>query len=257
VLCAGVVATVTHDNSTRGVPVAGGQVLRLVQRAPLQIDQAASVRMDMSLHISGDGVDGSVHVEAEFDPQSKVGEGSADAAGHTLRYMQSADTLYAPIAEGQTLIYSGKHYVGLTISGGQSDQLTGSDGLGYLQLLAGAGGQVLRYETSTIDGVHVTRYHVNVDVAAALARTPEQLRSTYADQLSTLGLTTIPLDVWLDDQGSPRQLKLSLTAQGTTAEILIHLTPSDKPVHVELPSADDVYMASSAQEFAAIAYGVN
>jgi hypothetical protein len=258
VLFAGIVAVATAGGGGgTGVPVAGGQVLRLVQRSPLLLSQAESVRMDMTMKVSGNGASGSIRVRGDYDIRTGLARITAEGSGlSSVHVVESRHILYAPIASSQVLVYGGKHWVSLTIDRAQP-QLTASGGVGYLQLFAGAPGQVMRVGHDTIAGVPTTHYRVTIDVASALSRMPAAMRTTSAAQLSAMGITTLPADVWLDEQGAARQLRVKLSIRGSTAEIRCRLSPSDTAVSIDVPAPADVYPVSTSQEFAAIARGTN
>jgi hypothetical protein len=259
VLVTGIAVTLTHDSGPTAVPVASGPILRLVQRAPQALADAASLKMSMTFHVSANGHDATVRGQLTYDVHDKTGEGTIDIpGGGQLRLIQSRRTIYAPIKSDQALIYQGKHFVALAVSaGGRSTQLPTGDSLTYLQLLAGANGKGLRYGEETIDGVSTTHYQVTVDIAEALSRVPTELRTTSADQLSTLGISSLPMDVWLDRQGVPRQLRIKMNLQGSTADFLIQFSPSDTPVSVRIPAASDVYRVTDITQFMTIAAGQN
>jgi hypothetical protein len=257
-LAACAVAVLGNGSGTTGVPVAGGQVLRLVQRAPLALENAASVEMNLKLEVSGGGQSNTGHVRGRFDPESGVGTATVDVpSGDDVTVIQSGQTLYAPIRADQVLIYGGSHWVAFRIGGKTPPMSTTATGQGYLQLLAGANGEVLSYGDEDIDGVDTTHYKVTIDVAEALRATPARLRTTTPEELSASGVDELPLDVWLDADGGLRRMQMKLAAQGTTVSITIDMTPSDQSIAVKIPASDDLYQVTDGQQFMAIATGGN
>jgi hypothetical protein len=257
-IAASVVAVLGNGSGTTGVPVAGGQVLRLVQRAPLALEDAASVEMNLTLELSSEGQSNTGHVHGRFDPETGIGQATIEVpSGDDVTVTQSGSTLYAPIHEDQVLIYGGSHWVALRLAGNRPPVSTTATGQSYLQLLAGANGQVLSYGDEDIDGVDTTHYKVTINVADALRSTPARLRTTTPEELTAFGIDELPLDVWLDEDGQLRRMQLKLSAQGTTVSITIDMTPSDEPIAVSVPASDDLYEVTDGLQFMSIATGTN
>lgn len=257
-VAASVVAIIGKDAAPAAVPVAGGQVLRLVQRAPLTMDAAASIDMKLTIEASSGGRSSTGHAQARINPKTRVGQATVELpGGGEVTMLQSGRTLYAPIHEDQQLIYGGKHWVSLRVNGGAPTTSASTSGLGYLQLLAGANGQVLSYGDEDVNGVTTTHYLVTVDVSEALESVPPRLRTASPEELSALGIEKLPMDIWLDAEDQVRRMRLELTAQGFEASVTIDMTPSDEAISVTIPPSDDVYKVTDAQQFAAIVAGMN
>lgn len=85
-----------------------------------------------------------------------------------------------------------------------------------------------------IDGVSVTHYAIVVDIAKLPAST-EGL-----DTLIQAGITTLPVQLWLDDQGRPIKLTQEVTAGGQSVSTLITLSKYNAPVTITAPPADQI-----------------
>ena len=146
----------------------------------------------------------------------------------------------------------GKHWIGLSITTrGQTSPAqtpTGNDALGFLHLMPGATGEVQQIGHDKIDGVRTTHYRVTIDVAKAEQSMPDQFQRGSAGQLSQLGISTLPLDVWLDADNKLRQDKLSFDVQQMHFAMQMRLSGSSSPVHVTAPPASDVYFVTSSAE---------
>ena len=99
-----------------------------------------------------------------------------------------------------------------------------------------------------VSGVRSTHYRVTIDLLKAEQNMPAELQHASAGQLEQLGLKTLPIDVWLDEQNRVRQEKFSLHVQDISMDSRILISGSAKPVQVTTPSASDVHFVSSAAE---------
>jgi len=84
----------------------------------------------------------------------------------------------------------------------------GLDFTGVLDWLRGVSGQVTTVGTDTIHGDETTHYHADVDLAKAAANAPSASRAKLEQAAQAAG-QTVPLDVWIDNQGRLRQLRAS------------------------------------------------
>ncbi|MFC8201865.1 hypothetical protein ACFUTV_41770 [Streptomyces sp. NPDC057298] len=104
---------------------------------------------------------------------------------------------------------------------------------------------VTKVGTETIDGARTTHYRVKVDVEALAegdAARAEQLREQ-------LGTSTLPLDMWLDEQGRLRQETIRLTlrpkaedgqkSQKVTSTTTLKFSDFGTEADVEAPAAAD------------------
>jgi hypothetical protein len=85
----------------------------------------------------------------------------------------------------------------------------------------------------TIDGVETTRYQVTVDVAAALAASPQ-----LGGQLDTAGADvpeTVVYDVWVTADNELRRAAVDLDVAGRSVSMVLDMTTTDEPLDVELP----------------------
>jgi hypothetical protein len=97
-----------------------------------------------------------------------------------------------------------------------------------LNTLQGAG-QVTKVGDDTVRGVHTVHYKAMVDIAKAADAqklTPQQKQQL---QAALGGQTTVPEDVWIDDQGLARRVATDITATpstgtGTTSSVKAQLT---------------------------------
>src|SRR5262249_18041386 len=117
---------------------------------------------------------------------------------------------------------------------------TGTDTVQYLAMLPGATGPVQVVGAGRIDGAMTTHYRVAIDVRKAYAALPAKLRTVGPDLMAQLGATTMPYDIWLDDQHVVRQIEFRVSVGGVTADARVRIRGSQNPVHVTAPSRSDV-----------------
>ena len=119
--------------------------------------------------------------------------------------------------------------------------LTDGDPTKILSLLQQLGAQVTQVGTAQIDGVGTTEYQGVLDLAGGT--TSSTLISPQMAQ--ALGISTVPVDVWIDGQGRARQVSTSLSVFGLTVKAQEHLGSFGTPVSVSAPPADQVADGSS------------
>ncbi len=217
---------------------------------------------------------------ARFEMRVEGGEGAfgtADALVATgafdLQAKASSMTFDAgDVGKMELRVVDGKGYVnfgGLLGSGGPkwmafdltdlgSDKKLASGGLfdptSVLAQLKAVTGEVTVVGTETLDGVATTHYHAEVDLAKVLADHADELspggKADLSEQLAQLGSgapTVIPVDVWVGDDGLPRQYRMSMTADDIgTLTTTITFSGFGEPVTVVAPPADQVVSGKDA-----------
>jgi hypothetical protein len=116
------------------------------------------------------------------------------------------------------------------------------------QLLASSNTQKLG--TDTVQGEQMTHYRTTVDPSQALSKVPASQRAAIRNALKQIGMSTIPVDVWVDGKGLLRRESLSLSfgqgLQNATMKMTYDMHDFGEPVNVEVPPADQVFDALSA-----------
>ncbi|HEX3783477.1 MAG TPA: hypothetical protein VHX38_27755 [Pseudonocardiaceae bacterium] len=177
--------------------------------------------------------------------------------------------LYQRLPAGATQLSGGKPWISLNIA--QFAQQQGGSGL--RQLLSGApsdpsdvlaylrsvDGNVRSTGQATVDGVSTTHYTATIDLSKVASADPNAAAAT--KQLEQkLGTSTMPVQLWIDQQGRVRQISVdetiahplggSTSASGTTSganspsvgpvhtTITVTLSDYGTPVHIVAPAAD-------------------
>lgn len=122
----------------------------------------------------------------------------------------------------------------------------------FLDTLSGAG-EVEEVGKEKVQGVTATHYHVDVDLS-------KLDKAEAGSLLSDLGSTgTAVVDVWIDDQGLVRKLRLESgvdlldsiikqPVEGSGAAITIEFAALGEPVDIEVPDPSDVAELSNRTE---------
>jgi hypothetical protein len=113
-------------------------------------------------------------------------------------------------------------------------------------LLKDAATDVTEIGTEQVNGESTTHYKATLDVAKAAAE--EGANSSQIQQLEKAGISTLPVDVWVD--GAGRVARLSLAYNGKTGgegllaggklSVTVDYTDYGKPVDVQIPPANQV-----------------
>ncbi|MGN6378126.1 MAG: hypothetical protein ACTHNU_04180 [Gaiellales bacterium] len=117
-----------------------------------------------------------------------------------------------------------------------------NDPASILAYVQGASGDVKDLGPATIGGVKTTHYHATIDyakVVANLRKTNRAAAATIQKAAEMSGLTTAPIDVWVDGSGLMRQERVTVAAPstGTSMSILLDLSQFGTPVRVSPPPA--------------------
>lgn len=120
--------------------------------------------------------------------------------------------------------------------GGLSQGLSDGDPTQILGLLKQLGAQVTEVGPGQVDGVATTEYQGVVDLSGGTTGS-----TIISPQIAQgFGLTSIPVDVWVDGQGRARQVSTSLGIFGITIKAQEQLGSFGTPVSVSAPPADQV-----------------
>jgi hypothetical protein len=193
--------------------------------------------MAMDLTLEGAGIPGQVKVSASGaqDHGSRRGDYHLEvsAADRSQRFEMRIvdDDVYLRVPGEATWQRFDAAAVGGPGSGA-------SDPTAALDYLRGVSGSVEDQGTETVRGVDTRKLHADVDVGLAAQQVRGAARGGIL-ALQQLGVTTIPVDVWIDDQGRLRRefATLDISNQGQQARMTITLELFDYgvPVDVEAP----------------------
>lgn len=114
------------------------------------------------------------------------------------------------------------------------DSALSSASLGSVSAFITAADSVQDKGKATIDGVSATHYAIVVDIAKLPASLPGK------DALASSGLTTLPLDLYIDDKGRPVQVSENFKVQDQQVSTTVKVSAYDHPVTITAPPANQV-----------------
>jgi hypothetical protein len=88
--------------------------------------------------------------------------------------------------------------------------------------------------TEQLDGTEVAHYALDVDVAALPTDFPNH------DLLQSTGLSSIPVEIYVDHEGRTRRVTEDLDVSGQHVSSVVALTRIDQPVTITAPPASEV-----------------
>lgn len=132
---------------------------------------------------------------------------------------------------------------------------TATDPGGLLDALRGIGPDTHVVERVDLDGVPTTHYRGTVDIERAAAAAPAADRARLRAAFARLGLdasvVSIPMDVWVDDDGDVRRVAADVSSGGATATVTIDYRDLGRPDPLAIPAPDEVTDITSLVDQAA------
>jgi hypothetical protein len=232
----------------------------------------AHIALSARIALSGSPAPFTLSGEGFFNYRSQEGTLTLDMSGlpavgaaglsgglHMQEVFKSS-TIYvgSPLFDGK--LPGGAHWIKLSLARvGQSlgfnlQQLAGgqSNPAQFLQYLKASEGGVQTLGHELVRGVPTTHYKGTVDLRKAADLVPSgdraQLRSALGKVIARTGLSSIPMEAWVDAHGLVRRLTLALSlpldGQSVQAQITIDLFGFGATPPVAAPQGSDVYDAT-------------
>jgi len=155
----------------------------------------------------------------------------------SVGYLTISPKLYGPDHKIWTKLDVSKA-TGVDVNSLSSDPTSGID---YLKSVSGT---VTTVGTETVRGAKTTHYHFTVTTDQLLAKITGAAHDRLKAQLAQLGITTVPIDTWIDDKGLPRRvstdLKGSLKGVSIQAQSTVDMYNYGRPVNLTTPAASTV-----------------
>jgi len=220
-----------------------------LRSAPDAIAEAETARLEMTAEVLG----------PDGEPFTVSSSGAFDRAAEQLSVALEPG---GPLELGpmQLVIDGDDAYVGtsllrdeLTWYSVPADQLQASTGdlfdrttqdpTSVLEVLRGVSDDVTTVGTEEVRGEATTHYAATVDVAEALAAAAPESRDALDAQVDDLlgGLESIPVDVWVGDDGLLHRFQVAVEGQGAEATLTLELFDHGDDVDIEVPAPADVH----------------
>jgi hypothetical protein len=136
----------------------------------------------------------------------------------------------------------GKHF---GIDPKELQQSTGASPAALLKTLESVGG-AKRIGPDRIAGVSTTHYRATIDPKKALEELPSGANASALQQmLAKSGLSSIPMDVWIDGSGRVKRESIRFSATGTAADLTLTFNHFGVSVDTTPPAADQVMDAAA------------
>ncbi len=229
-----------------------------VQAAADKTANAGGTRVTMTGSVSGSPTDESkLSAEGEFDGEQGRMTLTVTDSGRTEKTDLAFDgTMYyvkLPPA-GQAGLPAGKDWIRVDVAefspGGPQEDLSSflqfaqtnpANALGFLR---GASDDMVEAGTEEVDGVQTTHYKGTADFQK-VADEAGDLGPVYEQLLEVSDFDSIPIEVWIDDDGRARRLTYELPVPeargGGTATITLEFTDFGADVDVTPPSDDESF----------------
>jgi hypothetical protein len=234
----------------------GGDAAETVRQSPERTAAAGSARVGLSITFSSAGNQGVVSGDGLVDLTNSRGAVTLDLGGLGGTLISGpVDTVLA--REGlfvklpPSLLAGSKPWVKIDLSAvagaagvnlGSVGQLQSVDPSQVLHFLKGAADSVKKVGEEQVRDVETTHYRGNLDLNKAAADAPPEVQEAIRQAISGLGTSTIPANVWIDDEGRMRRLRLQTAGEsGAPAGTLeFELYDFGVTADVQLPPADQV-----------------
>ena len=113
-------------------------------------------------------------------------------------------------------------------------QTQSSASIGATTAFVTAARSVTNKGSENVDGVETTHYSVDVDPSKLPADNPGK------DALVQAGLSSLPIELYIDSQGRPIKVTEDFSVQGQDVSTEVSVSNYDQPVSIQAPPADQV-----------------
>lgn len=233
----------------------GEDAAEVIRAAPQKTIDAGSARVTINATVSSGGTSQSFGGDGVFD----LGEGrgmftvnlgafGATLGAGTLEAVFAGGTIYVKLPASLTT--AGKPWVRIDLASlsqqsgvdiGSLGQLRSIDPSQALRFLEGAVDDMKKVGEERVRGAETTHYRGTVDLRQASAALDGDAKAAVDQAIESLGTSTLPADVWIDDEGRMRKLSFETanTESGaqTTGRVELELYDFGVSVTAEPPPA--------------------
>ncbi len=233
-----------------------GDAAATVREAREKTMAGGSARVGLSITFSTAGNQGVVSGDGIVDLTNGRGAVTLDLGGLGGSLVNGpVETVLAPeglfVKLPPSLLAGSKPWVKIdlsTVAGaagvnlGSAGQLQSVDPNQVLQFLEGAADSMKKVGEERVRDTETTHYRGTLDLNKAAAVAPPELQEPIRQAITGLGTATMPANVWIDDQGRMRRLRLQTGGGGNdpAGTLEIELYDFGAPADVRVPPADQV-----------------
>lgn len=254
-----------------------------VEQAAQRTAELTSFRLDTEVATTGSGVDIGVRSEGAFDLAAGRSQVSTEATGGSMLSELASSEV---VIDGDVAYLRAGFLEALGVDApwvrfdlgqlaelgdleldGSLDPGAAASASSLLDLLASVG-EVEELGAETVRGVPTRHLGVQIEIGKALDEAADDRAASVRSQLEELGvdvdsLSTVPAEVWVDDDGFVRRFTLTLDVGQLAAEVgedelaseagavtlTIEVYDLDEPVEITVPPADQVSELDPEQLF--------
>jgi len=250
----GLVAACGSSTHGGGVTVEPGPAALARAYTAVQSARSSRVSFEFQITTAAGSENGSGGGDFRWSPVEGALTMKIDVASQnvTVPMRMIGDTIYEELPSAIPQL-GGKRWVGLSLAGFVNYPSAGFDPSQELSLLAAQASSVTKVGTVKVLGVPTTEYVAVLDVAKPSPYIGPEGRQLIQN-LAASGLTSVPVSVWIDSAGRPRQMKITETlarppagapassaaAYPITVTYTMNFTDFGIPVTVTAPPASQV-----------------
>lgn len=244
----------------------GDQALALIAASADATTNAGSARMFMHMDMSTPQGDFSIDADGAYDFANRKGQmtmqmdlpAAVGSGAPTDMEMVFEDlVVYMKYPTLTELVPGGKPWIRLDMQKmgeqagmdfGAMMQVGGSDPTQTLDFLRGVSGDVEVVGEEDVRGVPSTHYKATMDFNKVVENAPAELRDRLAPTIeliiTSLGTSTVPIEVWIDDLGRTVRMKQSFDYKegaqaGSTMSMIYEMYDFGTDVHIRIPAASE------------------
>jgi hypothetical protein len=120
----------------------------------------------------------------------------------------------------------------------------GSDPATTLDFVKSVSGEVEEVGREEVRDAGTTHYRFTATVDELLEQVRAEARERQRQSFRQMGVTSVPFDVWIDDDGLPRRMVMKMApssgTSGANLEMTLEMFDYGRPVEVSVPSATQV-----------------
>ena len=218
----------------------------LIGGAPDAAREAGSARMTMTMEMSGGDMPMNLDIDGEGLVDFVTGDSSFDMSmfgmDFTMRYLD--ETMYMQLPDGRWAAMS------LSLAGGATGSMT-PNATGFLEALRGISTEIEELGSREINGQDAQGFRATVDVDEAVEQAPPDYRDLVADSLAqaeAAGMTEIPTEIWVTDDGLPVRLVMDLTTDLFDMSMTMDYLDVGIDVDIEKPPAAETITVEDPQQ---------
>lgn len=212
----------------------------VIAAIPAATAKVRTMAMEMEMVIEGPFTI-STEAQGVYDIDSGNSRFTVEAGERSLEMRTVDGTLYmkVPAVGGKE-----RWLASPVPAGGAESGMLQTDPTTYLDLLEAVASDIDEVGRERVRGVPTTHYRFDVDPTKVESQSPQ----FGADTLSAVGVETLPLDVWVDEDDLPRRIRMALGASGSDIKVDIEMFDYGEPVDVDAPPENLVTRAGSPDE---------